>query len=110
MSNELPLTEGVYYILLALFKPNHGYGIIQDVQALTKDRLQLGAGTLYGALNTMMERGWIALYSEESASRKKKEYLITDVGKEIVALEIQRLKELVSHGTKILEENEDESI
>lgn len=103
MNNELPLTEGVFYILLVLHKPNHGYGVIQDIQNLTDNRVVLGAGTLYGALNTMLDRGWIQLYSEETSSRKKKEYVITELGKQITALEINRLKELLEHSNKVLE-------
>ena len=45
---ELPLTEAVFYIMLALRHPNHGYGIIQEVEEMTGGRLSLGAGTLYG--------------------------------------------------------------
>nr|MCR5390105.1 PadR family transcriptional regulator [Lachnospiraceae bacterium] len=47
---ELPLTEAIFYILLALRHPNHGYGIIQEVESMTSGRLVLGAGTLYGAI------------------------------------------------------------
>ena len=74
------MTEAVYYILLSLKTPNHGYGIIQNTLALTNGRLELGAGTLYGAVNTLLERGWIRLYSEDKHSRKKKQYLITKQG------------------------------
>ena len=78
-----PLTEAVFYILLALRKPNHGYGIIQEVQELTNGRLTLGAGTLYGAIQTLQKKDWIQIYSVDTESRKKKEYLITDRGKEV---------------------------
>ena len=53
---DTPLTEAVYYILLALRKPNHGYGIIQEVERLTGGRVMLGAGTLYGAIQTLEKR------------------------------------------------------
>ena len=55
---DLPLTEAVYYILLALRKPNHGYGITQEVQELTGGRVILGAGTLYGAINILVEKNY----------------------------------------------------
>lgn len=110
MTSEIPLTEGVYYILLTLHKPNHGYGIIQEVQTLTNNRLVLGAGTLYGALNTMMEKGWIQLYSEDKSSRKKKEYIITEKGSKIVLAEILRLQELVTHGKEMMEVNKNETL
>ena len=90
-----PLTEAVFYILLTLRKPNHGYGIIQEVQELTNGRLTLGAGTLYGAIQTLQKKGWIQIYSVDTESRKKKEYIITDRGKEVFREEQRRLKELL---------------
>ncbi|WP_066890026.1 PadR family transcriptional regulator [Clostridium nigeriense] len=93
-----PITESTYYILLAVLKPNHGYGIIQRVEELTNRRVSLGAGTLYGAINTLLEKGWIMLYSEEKNSRRKKEYLITNLGKSILLEEIDRLEELIKNG------------
>ena len=96
-STETPLTEAFYYILLALRKPNHGYGIIQEVEELTNGRVQLGAGTLYGALQTLEKRAWIKLYSEDDSSRKKKEYIITPLGRKAFEKELERLKELVNN-------------
>lgn len=93
-----PLTEAFYYILLALRKPNHGYGIIQEVQKITNGRVVLGAGTLYGALQTLQKRGWIEIYSMDTESRKKKEYLITNLGVEAFECERSRLEELVKNG------------
>ena len=101
MSNPA-LTEAVYYILLSLIEPLHGYGIMQNVEQLSNGRVKLAAGTLYGAINTLLEKGWIAALSEEKESRKK-EYLITDQGKEMLRLEIVRLKELIENGNRILE-------
>lgn len=92
-----PLTEALFYILLATKKPNHGYGIIQDVSEMTDGRVALGPGTLYGAINSMLAKGWIRLYSVDQESRKKKEYLITDLGVEIFRAEVKRLKELISN-------------
>lgn len=95
------LTEAVYYILLAVFKPIHGYGIMQKVKDLSKERVNLGPGTLYGALNTLLEKGWIKLLEMEENSRKK-EYQITNLGKEVVQIEIKRLEELVENGKEIM--------
>lgn len=97
MENKTPLTEAIYYILLAVRKPNHGYGIIQNVSDMTKERVVLGPGTLYGAINTMLSKKWICLYSEEKDSRKKKEYVITEAGKDVFMNEVERLQELVEN-------------
>ncbi|MBO5031459.1 MAG: helix-turn-helix transcriptional regulator [Lachnospiraceae bacterium] len=98
-----PLTEAVYYILLAVRKPNHGYGIIQEVERLTKGRVVLGAGTLYGAIQTLEKRKWITIYSVDTQSRKKKEYIITDLGREVFEAERVRLEELLSNA-ELMEE------
>lgn len=95
------LTEGVYYILLSLFTPMHGYGIMQNVKLLSNERVELGAGTLYGALGTLVERGWIEPLQSVQDSRKK-EYRITDEGTLVVQAEMTRLEELLSNGRKLL--------
>lgn len=92
---EYPLTEAVFYILLAVRKPNHGYGIIQEVELLTGGRVTLGAGTLYGAIQTLLKKQWIDIYSVDTESRKKKEYIITDLGREVFETERIRLEELL---------------
>ena len=99
-----PLTEALFYILLAVRKPVHGYGIIQEAAELTGGRVNLGPGTLYGAINSLLDRGWIVLYSAEMGSRKKKEYVITDQGRAAFAGELRRLWELVSNGGKMEDE------
>ena len=75
------LTEVTDLILLSLYEPRHGYAIIQFVEEVTNGRVLLGAGTLYGALSSLEQKGWIKLQSTESTSRKKV-YLITPSGKE----------------------------
>ena len=94
------LTEGVYYILLSLLEPLHGYGIIQNVEGLSGGRVRLAAGTLYGAINTLLEKGWIAALEGEADSRKK-EYVITELGREILNKELQRLSELLENGKRL---------
>jgi len=101
LDNNTPLTEAIFYILLAVRTPNHGYGIIQDVSEMTDGRVTLGPGTLYGAINSMVTKGWISLYSEDKESRKKKEYLITNTGKEVFQNEVKRLNELIKNSTKM---------
>lgn len=98
---DTPLTEAFFYILLAVRKPNHGYGIIQEVEWLTKGRVVLGAGTLYGAIQSLQNKQWIRIYSAETDSRKKKEYIITALGREIFEIERTRLKELLDNADLI---------
>ena len=98
MDRPQPLTEALFYILLATRRPVHGYGIAQEAAALTGGRVNLGPGTLYGAINSLLDKGWIELYSAEAGSRKKKEYVITRAGRAVFAAEIDRLRELVENG------------
>ena len=96
------LTEAVYYILLSLIQPMHGYGIMQNVEQLSGGRLRLAAGTLYGAISSMLDKGWITALDGAADSRKK-EYVITETGRDILRAEYTRLKELVSNGRAALE-------
>ncbi|MGI6257258.1 MAG: PadR family transcriptional regulator [Anaerovoracaceae bacterium] len=91
------LTEAVYYILISLIEPLHGYGIMQNVETISKGRVRLSPGTLYGALRTLVERGWIDVHYHDRDSGKK-EYIITDRGKDAVSAEIHRLRELLANG------------
>lgn len=85
------MTETAFYILLSLEKPRHGYGIIKFVEELTKGRLVLGSGTIYGTLTKMQRDGIIVVFSDE---KRKKVYEITDNGKELMRNEMVRLTEL----------------
>lgn len=102
MGANFALTEAVYYILLSLTQPMHGYGIMQNVEKLSAGRLHLAAGTLYGAISSMLEKGWIAAADEAGDSRKK-EYRITESGLKMLKDEYARLCELVSNGKAVLE-------
>ena len=107
MDKNIPLTEALFYILLAVRKPNHGYGIIQEVEELTGGRVVLGPGTLYGAIQSLVKKGWIRIYSMDTESRKKKEYLITKEGKEVFAEEVKRLGELLQNAELMREIEKD---
>ncbi|MDO5523274.1 MAG: helix-turn-helix transcriptional regulator [Bacteroidia bacterium] len=98
---NIVLTEAVFYTLLALYSPLHGYGIMQETEKMSNGRLKLSAGTLYGALSSMLEKGWISELPTEAGSRKK-EYVITNLGKEVTKIELLRLEELVENGKKII--------
>ena len=96
------LTEAVFYILLSLHQPMHGYAIMQHIESITNGRVVLGAGTLYGAINALVQKGWIAALSGGKDSRKK-EYTITDAGKSAFIAEMARLKELIHSGEGVIE-------
>ena len=81
MNTQAALTEAVYYILLSLVTPRHGYGIMQEAERMSQGRVKLAAGTLYGAINGLLDRGWIKAVPGGADSRRK-EYALTDRGRE----------------------------
>ena len=101
-SEQSALTEVVYFILLSMLKPRHGYAVMQYIGKLTKGRVILGAGTLYGAINTLSEKQWIRAVGEDKDSRKK-EYVITDLGRDVLNVEMTRLEDLLAIGKDELE-------
>ena len=76
MAAQAPMTEATYYILLALMKPGHGYGMMQRIKELSGGRIEMGPGTLYGVLTRMNKEGLITLTSEEG---RRKNYAIAAV-------------------------------
>ncbi len=94
----LPMSETAYYILLSLMETRHGYGIIQFVEELTKGRIRLGPGTIYGSLSRMEKDGLIQAEAEED---RRKLYRITSSGKGLLKLEIARLQELYENAKKV---------
>ena len=87
----VPMTETAFYILLCLREPNHGYGIVQTVEKLTAGASRLAPGTMYGSLSKMEKDGVIRFIREED---KRKIYKITDLGEEVLAIEIKRIERL----------------
>lgn len=96
---HLPLTETTFYILLVLTTPSHGYGIIQEVDRLSGGLVKIAAGTMYGAIENLLKLNWI----EEipSIDKRRRVYKITDIGEEVLVLEIERLKNLVGLSSEL---------
>mgnify|MGYP002508628055 FL=1 len=87
----IPMTETAFYILFCLQKPNHGYGIVQMVEKMTEGAIRLAPGTMYGSLSKMEKDGVIKFIKEED---KRKIYEITELGLEILNIELNRIKRL----------------
>ncbi len=87
----VPMTETGFYILLCLKKPNHGYGIVQQVEQMTEGEIRLSPGTMYGSLSKMEKDGLIRFVREEE---KRKIYEVTGLGSEVLELELKRIKRL----------------
>ena len=87
----VPMTETGYYILFCLQEEMHGYSIVQKVEAMTQGEIRLSPGTMYGSLSKMEKDGLIRFVREEE---KRKLYVITALGKEVLELEMRRIKRL----------------
>ncbi|WP_029949268.1 PadR family transcriptional regulator [Parvimonas micra] len=108
-TNSGALTESVFYILLRLHNPAHGYALMKDIAEMTNNRVNLGAGTLYGALDTLQKKSWIRQLDNNPQDRKI-EYIITDTGKKYFELELIRLEELLKNSKTVKEKiNENNS-
>lgn len=87
----VPMTETGFYILFCLQEPQHGYGISQQVKRMTGGVISISAGTMYGTLSKMEKDGLIIFCSEEE---KRKLYRISELGREVLDLEIKRIGRL----------------
>lgn len=83
------LTPQMFYILLALIEPRHGYDIMNEVTKMTGGELKVGAGTLYTLLPRLEKEVYIELVKEEN---KRKIYQITNLGKKKLLSEKKRME------------------
>ena len=97
------MTETSFYILYALQNEMHGYGIMQYVKELTNDEVVLGAGTVYTSFNKMENDALITMTRTEN---NRKFYIITELGEEVLSIEIRRIKRLYKNVTQGVKNNE----
>ena len=99
-NNYTAMSETAYYILLSLLEERHGYGIMLHVSELTKGRINLGAGTIYGTLGKLEKGNLIKTTREED---KRKYYVITEEGRLALTSEVLRIQELYDHGKVVID-------
>lgn len=87
----VPMTETGFYILLCLREEAHGYSIVKKTEQLTQGEIKISPGTLYGSLSKMEKDGLIKFIKEED---KRKIYHITELGTQVLDLEIKRIERL----------------
>lgn len=100
-----PMTEAMYYILLALMNPNHGYQLMSAIQDVSKGRLHMGPGTLYGVLTRLQKDGLLVIIDDDG---RRKTYAITKDGKAALIEEYKRLEYMVQDGIQLGEVLADE--
>ena len=96
----VPMTETGFYILLCLREEAHGYSIVQQVEEMTQGEIRISPGTLYGSVSKMEKDKLIEFVREEE---KRKIYCITDLGKEVLELEMKRIERLYRNMMEVRE-------
>ena len=96
----LPLRSNWFHILLCLVEgEQHGYGIMQNVLARSDGKVRLWPATLYGSLRRLIEAGLIVESGDRPAPEfddaRRRYYKLTTLGRRVLDLESQRLKDLV---------------
>ena len=95
------LTEQMYYVLLCLTEESCGMDIMDKIPAVTEGRVKVGSGTLYNLLEQFSESGMIKMTRAEG---RKRSYIITDKGREILKAEYARLNTLAEDYRRITKE------
>ncbi len=98
-----PMTEAMYYVLLALCQPLHGYAIMNAIEDISRGRVNMGPGTLYGVLTRLEKEQLIELEQDDG---RRKVYSITTTGREALRDEHRRLTAMVADGSFLMEEGE----
>ena len=89
------LSEPVLLVLLSLAEqPRHGYSILKDIESMSGGGVLLSTGTLYGALQRLLENGWIERVEEDSTPRDRRTYRLTSRGRRNLQMEIKRMRHL----------------
>lgn len=108
--SNLPLREPTFLILLSLAPgPRHGYAILKEVESLSEGRVKMSTGTLYGAIERLLDQAWIRRVDDpmpNETNRERKSYELTDLGRKMLEAEIARLRKLVSVAqARLVEDN-----
>lgn len=97
-----PMTEAMYYVLLALVNPNHGYQLMHDIEEISRGRIHMGPGTLYGVLTRLEKDGLVFIINDNG---RRKTYAVTVPGKLALEEEYIRLVSMVEDGSLLKEVN-----
>lgn len=103
--NGGPMTEAMYYVLLALMNPNHGYQLMNSITKVSDGRVKMGPGTLYGVITRMKNDELISLTDDDG---RRKTYSITVKGEDALRKEYARLMALVQDGIILKEGDRNE--
>lgn len=107
MSEQLDLLQGTLDLLILktlAIEANHGWGIAQRIQQVSKDVLQVGQGSLYPALHRLEKKGWISSdWRASDSNRRARYYKLTSAGRRQLAKEMSEWRELAGAIALVLE-------
>ena len=83
------LTEQMFYVLLCLRNECYGMDILDQVPAMTGNRVSLGSGTLYNLLEQFLEEGFIR---ETKVEGRRRSYILTEKGRDVLDKEYRRIQ------------------
>ena len=89
------MTEAMFYVLLTLVHPNHGYQLMTSIKEVSNGRIIMGPGTLYGILTRMQKEKLIRILEDDG---RRKTYKITEAGLAALHEEYKRLGNMVEDG------------
>ena len=99
------LTDSIFFTLLVLTEPIHGYLIMQKVAEITDNNIIIGPATMYTTLGKMVSVGWI---EDKEIDNSKKEYHITSKGMEVLEKNLKLRQFLLDVAMKFIGGGSDE--
>ena len=99
------LTDSIFFTLLVLIEPIHGYLIMQKVAEITDNKIIIGPATMYTTLGKMVSVGWI---EDKEIDNSKKEYHITPKGMEVLEENLKLRQFLLDVAKKFIGGGSDE--
>lgn len=79
--------------MATLTKPRHGYAIMSLLEETSNGAITIGPASMYTIIKKLLNQEWIYLYDDSDSRRKT--YLLTDTGREVLAKEVQIRKQLI---------------
>ncbi|MFE4976682.1 PadR family transcriptional regulator [Kitasatospora sp. NPDC056651] len=101
---ERAMQEPTLLLLTALADaPRHGYALIQEISEISDGRVRMRTGTLYGALDRLLQQGLIEVAAEEVVDgRARRSYALTADGRGALAAEAERLRAVATEAERRL--------
>ncbi|SIT71981.1 PadR family transcriptional regulator [Edaphobacillus lindanitolerans] len=105
MSKNEQLTDSMFYIMAALTRPRHGYGVMSQIEETSNGAVVIGPASMYTIIKKLLKNEWIYLYDDSDSRRKT--YLLTEKGREVLDGDLQVRKLMIKLAEAGLKEAEE---